>query len=381
MKAGARRRHGVHPWAWWLWALLVAGAVSLTTNPLVIALIAMAVVAVVALRRTNDPWARSVGVYFALAGFIIAFRLVFQVLLGVPLGSTVLFRLPEIALPAWAAGVRLGGAVTAEALLATLYDSLRLVVLLMCLGAANSLANPRRALRVVPGALHEASVAVIIALSVAPQLIESTQRIRRAQRLRGGAGRGWRSVTTVVVPVLTDAIDRSLSLAAGMEARGFASTRTAGRPRPLATLLLVASALALTFGGFLVLSDSQHLPLAASCLVGGLIGLVLGLRLSGRDIHVTHYRPDPWTPRDTLLVLAGLLSLVGMIAVAALAPRVLTPSTLPLDWPAFHPALLVVLVGAVAPLFLTRDPLAPPRPSPAAARSAQPAGASPKEPA
>ena len=62
-----------------------------------------------------------------------------------------------------------------------------LAVMLLCLGAANSLANPKQALRSVPAALYEASVAVVIALSVAPQLVESTQRVRRARRLRQDA--------------------------------------------------------------------------------------------------------------------------------------------------------------------------------------------------
>ena len=52
-----------HPWAWWAWAMGAAAAVSLTNNPLLIALIAGAVILVVANRRTDDPWARSAGTY------------------------------------------------------------------------------------------------------------------------------------------------------------------------------------------------------------------------------------------------------------------------------------------------------------------------------
>ena len=65
-------------------------------------------------------------------------------------GRVVLVRLPEVPLPAWAAGVRLGGPVTLEGLLAAAYDGLRLATILACLGAANALASPRRLLRYVP---------------------------------------------------------------------------------------------------------------------------------------------------------------------------------------------------------------------------------------
>ena len=72
------------------------------------------------------------------------------------------------------------------------FDGLRLGTLLCCIGAANVLANPKRALRVLPGALYELGVAVVVALSVAPQLVESAQRVRRARRLRAGGGKGLR---------------------------------------------------------------------------------------------------------------------------------------------------------------------------------------------
>lgn len=153
----------VHPWAWWGWALALALAVSWTTNPLLLGLLALAITTVVLLRRSEAPWARSVGAYFALAGTIILIRIVFQVVIGASYGQTVLFTLPEVPLPAWAAGIRLGGPVTAEALAATVYEGLRLGVMLLCLGAANALANPRQALRSVPAVLYEASVAVVIA--------------------------------------------------------------------------------------------------------------------------------------------------------------------------------------------------------------------------
>lgn len=349
-------RRGVHPWAWWGWAIGVAAAASLTTNPLLLVLLGLGVTAVMLLRRTDDPWARSVGVYFALAGFVLVVRLVFQVVMGAGTGPTVVLRLPEVHLPAWAAGVRLGGAVTAEALAYSLYDSLRLVVVLLCLGAANTLANPRRALRSVPAALYEASVAVAIALSVAPQLIESTQRIRRARRLRGGATKGWRAVVSVVVPVIADAVDRSLSLAAGMEARGFGRTRESGPPPRRLTAGLLGGTGLLAFGAFVLLSVPSALPWALACLAAGVATVVAGLRASGRRQRVTRYRPEPWTPRDTALVASGVVAAAIVAVLGVVAFDIVHPGTNPLVWPALHPAFVAALGGVLGPLALTPDP-------------------------
>lgn len=349
----------VHPWAWWGWALGVATATSLVTNPFLLGFLTLGVTAVVLLRRTDDPWARSVGAYFALAGVILAIRLVFQIVVGGGVGTTVLFTLPEVPLPEWAAGVRLGGDVTLEGLLATIYDALRLGLMLLCLGAANALANPRRALRSVPAALYEISVASVIALSVAPQLVESTLRVRRARRLRGGAGRGWSAVVAVVIPVLADAVDRSLELAAGMESRGFGRTRDNRPPHPALTAGLLGSTMMLTFGGYLLLSTPDAVVPALVLIAAGMAGVIGGLRHSGRRLAVTRYRPDPWRPRDTALVASGLLA-AGVAAAASVLPgwwSVAHPSVDPAVWPELHPLMALVVAGALAPLALTRAPL------------------------
>lgn len=351
-----------HPWAWWGWALGIAAAASLGTNPLLNLLIAFGVVAVVLTRRTNDPWARSVGAYFALASMVLLVRLAFAVLVNGTGGEIVLFTLPSLPLPAWAAGIRLGGPVSAEPLLYVTYDSLRLGLMLVCLGAANALANPKRALKAVPAALYEASVALVIALSVAPQLVESTIRVRRARRLRGGADRGLRATTSLVIPVLSDAIDRSLALAAGMEARGFGRTRHEAAPSRLGGVGLVLAMMALILGGFWLLAGGP-LAACAGLLAAGAVGVTVGLRAAGARSHVTRYRPDPWTPRDTGLVLAGLVAAsVAALAASAWDPDLFAvwhPSTSPPQWPSLHLAMVPVLAGVLAPLALSRAPQPP----------------------
>ena len=359
----------LHPWAWWGWAVCLGGLAALTTNPLLLALLAAALTSVIVMRRSDAPWARSVSAYFALAGVVIAVRLVFQIVFGGTAGATVLVTLPQVPLPDWAAGLRLGGPVTAEAVAFTVNDGLRLGVMLLCLGAANSLANPRQALRSVPAALHDISVAVVIALSVAPQLIESAQRVRRARRLRGGAS-GWRAVPALIVPVLADAIERSMALATSMEARGFARTRGGGGPRAAARAGaawagLLGSLMLATLGVFGMLATPWLWP-SAGCGLAGLAGAVLGLRRAGRDSHVTRFRPQPWRWRETAVLGCGVAALGVGVAIAVTTPAALTPSTNPLTWPELKPAMLLAVAIAAVPIALTT----PERVDPAVAAAA-----------
>ena len=350
---GKKTLSTLHPWAWWCWAIGIGIAVSGTTNPLLLALIATAMVVVVMLRRSSAPWAKSVKAYLLLSLFVIGMRVFFQVLIGTGSGETVLFALPEIPLPEWAAGIRLGGPVTAEGLMRTLYDALRLAVMLLCIGAANALANPRRALRSVPAALYEASVAVVVALSVAPQLIESAQRVRRARRLRGETAKGLGALTTVAMPVLGDAIERSIALAAGMESRGFARTR--GLPIRGALPLMLASVLVSVLGLYLLLSSSEWV-LAGSLLLAGLFGTAWGFHRAGRALRVTAHRPDSWGWRETLVAAAGTGAAVLVLALGWLDPSggALHPTTDPLQWPDLTLAMVAVTGLTLAPLLFTR---------------------------
>ncbi len=226
-----------------MWALGLGTAASRTTNPLLIALLIGVAGYVVAARRTSAPWAKSYGAFVKLALLVIGIRLVFAIVLGSPIpGTHVLVTLPEVPLPDWAKGVRIGGRVTAEGVLFALYDGIRLAGLLICVGAANALASPSRLLKSLPGALYEVGVAVVVAMTFAPNLIADVQRLRSARRLRGRSDKGVRGLLQVGLPVLEGALERSVALAAAMDARGFGRSAAvpAGVRRAIAALTLGA---------------------------------------------------------------------------------------------------------------------------------------------
>lgn len=343
----------LHPWAWWAWAIGCAVTVSLASNPLLLVGVVAAVVFVVLQRRTDDPWARSLKLYFILAAIIIVARLIFQILIGGLREGTVLFRLPELALPSWAAGIRLGGPVTVEGLVYTAVDAGRLAGLLICIGAANALANPKRALKNVPAAFHQVATALVIAISVAPQLISSALRVRRARRLRGQLTKGVRGVVAIVVPVIEDAIERSMSLAASMESRGYGRTRTGVRLDWRLGLLLVGAMLIITFAAFALLGLPSARSWAAPLLLVGIAAAAFGLHRSSQTMAISRYRPDPWGGVENLVSGCGLVA-AGTAIWLVNTDSAMVYGGFPISWPAASwPMLLTIMLaglpGVLAP--------------------------------
>ncbi|MGW3254542.1 energy-coupling factor transporter transmembrane component T [Streptomyces fungicidicus] len=347
----------LHPGAWWLWALALGTAATRTTNPLLLTLLLTVSAYVVATRRPHTPWSRSYGAFVKLAAAVLLIRLAFAVVLGSPIpGTHVLLHLPEVPLPHWAQGIRLGGRVTAEALTFALYDALRLATLLVCVGAANALANPSRLLKSLPGALYEMGVAVVVALTFAPHLIADVRRLRAARRLRGRPDRGVRGLLQVGLPVLEGALERSVALAAAMDARGYG--RTAQVPPAVRR-----TTAALTLGGLLGVCAGTYGLLTADggayglpVLLMGVAAALAGLWLGGRRILRTRYRPDRWDVRAWLVTASGAAVAAALTLAATRDPAALHPGVVPLVaptlplWPA-----AAVLIGLL-PAFITPAP-------------------------
>jgi energy-coupling factor transport system permease protein len=349
-------RH-LHPVAWWLWALGLATAASRTTNPLLLAEIVVVAGVVVANRRGDAPWAVAFRFYLFGGAVIVALRVLFRIIFGGGTAGPVLFTLPEVPLPALAAGIRLFGPVGAVQVLGGFYDGLRLATMLICLGAANALANPKRMLRAVPGALYEVGTAVVVALSVAPQLVESVLRVRRARRLRGGRERGIRALRGIAIPVLVDAMDRSLRLAAAMDSRGYGRGAGAGRPaRILTGTLLVTGLLGLCVGIYAVLDGTAPRLLGLPMLAGGAVVAGGGLFVSGRRVKRSVYRPDRWHLAEVLVAACGLTAAAALYFTASIDASNLYPSLDPLTWPTLPLLPLAGILVAVLPAVLAPPP-------------------------
>ena len=324
----------LHPVAWWAWAIGLAMAASRTTDPLLLAVVVVVAGYVVAARRELGA-ASPFGAFLRLGLFIIVVRVLFVALLGggVP-GATVLVNLPQIPLPTGSSGVRLGGPVTLEGVLAAAYDGARLAAVLACIGAANALASPRRLLRYVPATLYEVGTALVVALTYAPQLVEDARRVRAARRLRGHAGRGPRELARLAIPVLDSALERSLDLAASMESRGYGrSVHRDDRLRRKATALTLFGLCGVVAGVYCLLDGGSAPLLGLPLLLVGSAAAAASLVVGARRERRSRYRPDPWAAPEWVVALSGAIAGGVMLVAAQRAVAGITPQTSPAVWP------------------------------------------------
>ena len=211
----------VHPLVWWLWALLLAAFVIRTDNALIATAVACALTLVVLKLKSKSYWSGAFALSTKLAVSIIAIRIAFAILIGVPMPGTVLFQIPEIALPSWMVGIRIGGPVTSQRLTTAVTEALMIATLILLCGAASSLASPHRLIRSLPKAMFNLGVTLSVATSVLPQTVKSVARIQSAKRLRGQNIRGLRAWRGIALPLLEESLERALDLATAMESRGY----------------------------------------------------------------------------------------------------------------------------------------------------------------
>jgi energy-coupling factor transport system permease protein len=361
--AGRLPRH-LHPGAWWLWAAGLATAASRTTNPLLLVLVVAVAGFVVSARRPATPWGNAYGAFLKLALVFVVIRVLMGALFGVTEGTTVLVDMPVVPLPGWASGVRLGGPVTLEGTLAAAYDGMRLAAVIVCVGAANSLVTPTRLLRALPGALYEAGVAVVVALTLAPQLVRSTSRVREARRLRGHPHRGLRGLRGVALPVLQGALEHSLDLAAAMDSRGYG--RRASVPPGLRRTtggLVLAGLLGVCAGVYGLLDAGSPPVLGLPLVIGGSLLAGLGSWVAGRRVQRSRYRPDPWLAAEWLTLASGVAAAAGTVAAALVGTAALNPSVDPAVWPGLPLLPLLGLLAGLLPAFVTPPPPSTVRPA------------------
>ena len=303
---------GLHPVAWLLWAGGCTLVVATTRNPLYLALVLLG--AGGAYRAARDGgtvretggidamrWAVIVRVVLSLLGVSVLFNV-----LTVHAGDRVFARLPDV-LPV--IGGIIGGPLTVNALVYGLLAALATLTLLLTFAAVNAAVGYADLLRLLPTPLAGFGVTLTVAIGFLPQTFSALAEVREAQAVRGlPPPRGVRDLPPLLLPVLALGLERAVSLAEAMAARGF------GMPTPLVRVR--------TGGG---------VPRARR----------------------TTYRSLPWRVLDTVTAAGAVLSALGVALSATIGNALIYypyPTLLP---PPFAPLVVVMLAPLLLPALLT----------------------------
>jgi energy-coupling factor transport system permease protein len=284
-----------HTQAWVVWLVAAAVLALSTRNPLyLILLLLVARLVAVVCGRPDAGFSLPL---LKLGLFIMTFATLLNALF-VPIGSVILFRLPDWPL--------IGGAVTLEAAVYGAINGLVLWTLLVIFAAINEIVPTADLVRLTPRALRDLGVVILIAVTYVPETIQQVQRIREAQAIRGNRLSHWRDWRPVLTPLLIGGLERAMILAETMVARGYGATADTEQPWRVRLLLLLA--LGLSFGGW-VWSFWVGWP-GWVLLVLGLLLVAVWLWQAGRQVKVTRYRPQPWTKWDVGLIGTAVLPLL-----------------------------------------------------------------------
>lgn len=218
--------------SWWLWSIILAITSIRTQNNIFIFALILLFIVVVQQRRNIENWANPFRLTLQLAVVAMVIRMIFAVLIGTPLPGEILFSLPQLQLPEWLAGIRIGGDVTKERMLLVFTESMKFAIVLIAFGAASALSSPIQIIKSISGRVYLFGVVLVIAVSVLPQIVQSFNRVLAARRMRGLAKLSVSNFRSVITPVLEESLERALDLSAAMESRGFGYHKKPTKYRP-----------------------------------------------------------------------------------------------------------------------------------------------------
>jgi len=271
----------LHPLAWWIWGLAAATVAIAAENWFIHVSICAAIISVVYLKRPNASWGNSISILFRIALFVIFFRLMIEVIFGVHFGGPVLLALPEIQLPRWLGGIKLGGILGATGALAALVHGFKLATVIVAASAPATLVPPNLLLKSLPNAIYEAGLVTVIAVGFLPTLSADARRIKKSAALRGKPVVGLRQNIKLMMPLIDSSLNRAVTLSNAMESRGFGKTRLNVVNANLIGLSLIGGLFLLMISIYQVLRNPLNV-IGLSLLILSISSITLSIVLSGK---------------------------------------------------------------------------------------------------
>ncbi len=274
--------HRLNPFHKLLWVITIFVLALILDHPIYILLLFLATLPAVAAARVWREWTSVIKLAFYLCLAIIVINIVVSYH-----GSTVLwqagFRLPVIGRPV----------ITLEAIVFGAGMSLRLLAIISAFAVFTFTVHPDDImLAIIKLKLPYKSVLVTsLSTRFVPALIEDAQRISDVQRSRGleldrgGLIQRIRSRTAIMIPLLSNSLDRTVQVAEAMESRAFGSGQKRSFYKEITVSRLDALALAVSFlpvvlGIFMRCRGYgiyQYYPALEGLSIGGLEGAMLAL--------------------------------------------------------------------------------------------------------
>jgi energy-coupling factor transport system permease protein len=336
-----------HAGVWLVWALAAGACVQLAPSPVYVALVVGVSALAVSAHARSGPYARAFPILVGVGVFFAVLRMVLTVATTHGVG-TVLFATPHVALPELLGGFTVGGTVDLPVLLQSLSEGFAIVGVMAVFGAFNGVVTHSELVQSTPRAFYEVGLVVVVALAFVPSTLGAISDVREADRARTG-GRVVRRgrLLRQVVPVLELGLERAVTLAESMDARGFA--RAGAGPRDRAAGWWGVSSL-LALGGAFVALIGERRTLAAVLGASGGIGLILAVVLASSGTQRVRYRPRRMMRADWVACGAALLAPAGLALCSIAGDSSLFWYADPLRWPALHVAPAVTLLPLLVPV-------------------------------
>lgn len=339
-------RPTLHAATWIVWAVAAVVSVQLAPNMLYASLVLLLAVLVVEVHGRRTGLARAFPVFLALGAAFGLLRVVLTVATTHGLGNPML-TVPHVTLPNLLGGFRVGGTIERQVMWQAIADALVIVVVIAVFGAWNAVVSHHEVLQSTPRAFHELGLVVTIALAFVPSTLAALRASREADRARtGGAIVRRGRLVRHAVPVLESGMERAVSLAESMDARGFGH-RPSGRGERIAAAGTLGGLLGLG-GAFVALVGGARTVAAIS---GGLgIALLVGAITSASGAaRRVRYRPRRLTALDIRVMGAVLVAPIGLALLGAAGDHSLTWTPTGASFPPFHPLVVLALLALSVP--------------------------------